>query len=82
MLILSRRKGESLFIGEIKVTVANVARHIGLECEGQMHIVPPGRHMTIRPDIHIYVAGRQAAQVRLGITAPADVLILREELRK
>lgn len=82
MLILSRRKGESLFIGEIKLTVRSVSPIISLEHEGQACALRVNQHLNIRPDISVFICGRQGAQVRIGIHAPADVVILREELRK
>lgn len=82
MLILNRRKGESIYIGDAKVTLIRTHPAITLAFGGMWHNVATGRHLSIRPDIHIYVAGRQGAQVRLGIDAPKDVVILREELRK
>lgn len=39
-----------------------------------------GESLMIGDDIEVVVLGNQGDQVRLGIRAPEDVLILREEL--
>jgi len=40
----------------------------------------PGQTLTIGDDIVVEVLGVAGRQVRLGITAPADITILRHEL--
>jgi carbon storage regulator len=42
----------------------------------------PGESLTIGDDVVVTVVGVSGNQIRLGITAPRDVRVLREEIYK
>ena len=89
MLVLPRREGEGLLIGrDIRVTVLIIFENrIKLqlkdsENENKVITCHIGATTSIRRDITIKVVGIDKQQVKLGIEAPEDITINREEVQK
>ncbi len=85
MLVLTRRKKESLLIGnDIRVTVLIIfEKRIKLQIkdsENKVITCHLGATTSIRGNITIKVVGIDKQQVKLGIDAPEDVTINRDEL--
>lgn len=88
MLILSRTIGESLVIGDLNITVTGVFNekvHFGIAdrkgklgfstLEGELE-----GEILIPKDVKIKVLQIRGRQVRLGITAPPGISVLRDKL--
>ncbi len=87
MLVLTRREGEGLLIGkDIRVTVVIIFENrikLLLKDSGSKVITCRlGATTPIRGDITIKVVDIDKQQVKLGIEAPEDVTINREEVKK
>lgn len=85
MLVLTRRPGQSIIIDNaIKLTLTKSERRgIGLTVDGKR--LPPKRSgdtFKIREDISVTVADARQSMVRLGIEAPKDVPVNREEVQE
>ena len=83
MLTLTRREGESLLIGDIRVTVLIIfEKRIKLllkDSENKVITCRLGATTPIRDDITVKVVDIDQKQVKLGIKAPNDMKIDREE---
>ena len=84
MLVLTRREGEGLLIGnDIRVTVLIVfEKRIKLQLkdlENKVITCRLGATTPIRGDITVKVVDIDQKQVKLGIEAPKDMKIDREE---
>jgi sRNA-binding carbon storage regulator CsrA len=84
MLVLTRREGEGLLIGnDIRVTVLIVfEKRIKLQLkdiENKVITCRLGATTPIRDDITVKVVDIDQKQVKLGIEAPKDMKIDREE---
>ena len=86
MLVIERLISQSVLVGLMKITVNWVSRgkvclHI---CEdsrpSRWHEVEPEQVIELDEDVTCMVTGLTGSGVRLGITAPASVRILRTEL--
>ena len=88
MLILSRSIGESTIIGDLCVTVAGVfSKKVQLAIlnqreksgfstlEGKLE-----EEITLSENVKIKILEIRGRQVRMGITAPPGILILRDKL--
>ena len=87
MLVLTRREGEGLLIGnDIRVTVLIIfEKRIKLllkDSENKVITSRLGTTTPIRSDITIKVVDIDQQQVKLGIKAPKDMKIDREEANK
>ncbi len=87
MLVLTRREGEGLLIGNgIRITVLIIFEKrikLLLKDSGNKVITCRlGATTPIRSDITIKVIDIDQQQVKLGIEAPKDVTINREEVQK
>ncbi len=85
MLVLARRLGESLIIGnDIKIAVSNICKNQINLCvnDSQCVIVNLQESISIRDGITVKLVKTDKAQVKLGIEAPKDVTINREEVPK
>ena len=85
MFVLTRRKCESLIIGDdIKIIVSNICKNQINLCvnDSQCVIVNLQESISIRDGIIVKVVKINKAQVKLGIEAPAGVTINREEVYK
>jgi carbon storage regulator CsrA len=87
MLVLTRKEGEGLLIGnDVRVTVLIIfEKRIKLQLKGLENNVMTchlGTTTPIRGDIMIKVVEIDQHQVKLGIKAPKDVKIDREEANK
>jgi sRNA-binding carbon storage regulator CsrA len=84
MLTLTRREGESLLIGDIRVTVLIIfEKRIKLllkDSENKVITCRLGATTPIRDDITIKVVDIDQKQVKLGIEAPKDMKIDRDEV--
>jgi sRNA-binding carbon storage regulator CsrA len=85
MLVLTRREGEGLLIGnDIRVTVLIVfEKRIKLQLknlENKVITCRLGATTPIRGDITIKVVDIDQKQVKLGIEAPKDMKIDRDEV--
>ena len=83
MLVLTRREGERLLIGnDIRVTVLIIfEKRIKLlthDSKNKVVTCRVGATTTIRDGITIKVVEIDQQQVKLGISAPKDVMIERE----
>ena len=84
MLVLTRREGESLLIGnDIRVTVLIIfEKRIKLQLkdlENKVITCRLGATTPIRGDITVKIVDIDQKQVKLGIEAPKDLKIYREE---
>ena len=84
MLVLTRREGEGLLIGnDIRITVLIIfEKRIKLQLKGLENKVITcrlGATTPIRDDITVKVVDIDQKQVKLGIEAPKDMKIDREE---
>ena len=84
MLVLTRREGEGLLIGnDIRVTVLIIfEKRIKLQLkdlENKVITCRLGVTTPIRGDITVTVVDIDQKQVKLGIEAPKDLKIYREE---
>ena len=84
MLVLTRREGEGLLIGnDVRITVLIVfEKRIKLQLKGLENKVITchiGATTPIRDDISVKVVDIDQKQVKLGIEAPKDMKIDREE---
>ena len=88
MLILTRNIGEHIIIGDLFVTVTGVFNYkvqLGIvnqreksgfsTLEGKLEAV-----ITIPGNVKIKIIQIRGKQIRLGITAPPGILILRDKL--
>ncbi len=84
MLVLTRRIGERLRIGDDIITVLNISK-------GQIYIdvniseslaINLQETVSIRGGVTVKLVKADKTQVKLGIEAPADVTINREEVYK
>jgi carbon storage regulator len=87
MLVLTRKEGEGLLIGkDIRVTVLIIfEKRIKLllkDSKNKVVTCRVGATIPIRDDIMIKVVEIDQHQVKLGIKAPKDVTINREEVPK
>ncbi len=85
MLVLTRRLGESLIIGnDIKIAVSNICKNQINLCvnDSQCVIVNLQESISIRDGITVKLVKTDKAQVKLDIEAPEDVTINREEVYK
>ncbi len=89
MLVLTRREGEGLLTGKnIRITVLIIFENrIKLqlkdsENENKVITCHIGATTQIRSDIGIKIVDIDKQQVKLGIEAPEDVNINREEVQK
>ncbi len=87
MLVLTRREGEGLLIGnDIRITVLivfeNRIKLLLKESENKVMTCHIGATTSIRSGITIKVVDIDKQQVKLGIEAPEDVNINREEVQK
>ena len=85
MLVLARREGEGLLIGnDIRVTVLIVfEKRIKLQLknlENKVITCRLGATTPIRDDISVKVVDIDQKQVKLGIEAPKDMKIDRDEV--
>ena len=85
MLVLTRREGEGLLIGnDIRVTVLIIfEKRIKLQLkdlENKVITCRLGATTPIRGDIAVKVVEIDQKQVKLGITAPKDMKIDRDEV--
>ncbi len=82
MLILTRRLGESLIIGEDRITVLNITRdQIYLDVNiSESLTLNLQQSISIRSGITVTVVKIDKSQVKLGITAPDNITINREEV--
>ena len=85
MLVLTRREGEGLLIGnDIRVTVLIIfEKRIKLQLkdlENKVITCRLGATTPIRGDITVKVVDIDQKQVKLGIEAPKDMKIDREEV--
>ena len=80
MLELTRRLGESLIIGDDKITVLNITRdQIYLDVNiSESLTINLQESVTIRSGIVLTAVKIDKSQVKLGITAPESVAIKRE----
>lgn len=86
MLILGRRPGESIHVGDDVIRVNNVHGDTVMLTVSRMGLEP--EHVNVRledghtiSDVSSFRVLRvQNKQVRIGITAPSDMKILRDEL--
>ena len=85
MLVLTRRLGESLIIGDdIKITVLTIGKNqikLGVNDSGGVTIKLQ-ETTTIKDGIAVKLVKSDKSQVKLGITAPDSVTINREEVYK
>jgi len=86
MLVLTRREGEGLLIGnDIRVTVLIVfEKRIKLQLknlENKVITCRLGATTPIRGDITVKVVDIDQKQVKLGIEAPKDMKVDREEAK-
>lgn len=87
MLILSRRENESITIGDnIIVTVARITSdnvEMVITENGNRHVVNRGVNevVPLADDINIQVTKIVFNQVKIGIDAPRDVPVHREEIK-
>ena len=86
MLVLTRREGEGLLIGnDIRVTVLIVfEKRIKLQLkdiENKVITCRLGATTPIRGDIIVKVVDIDQKQVKLGIEAPKDMKVDREEAK-
>jgi sRNA-binding carbon storage regulator CsrA len=84
MLVLTRREGEGLLIGnDIRVTVLIIfEKRIKLQLkdlENKVITCRLGATTPIRGDITVKIVDIDQKQVKLGIEAPKDLKIYREE---
>jgi sRNA-binding carbon storage regulator CsrA len=84
MLVLTRREGEGLLIGnDVRITVLIVfEKRIKLQLKGLENKVITchiGATTPIRGDITVKIVDIDQKQVKLGIEAPKDMKIDREE---
>jgi len=87
MLVLTRREGEGLLIGnDIRVTVLIIfEKRIKLQLkdlENKVITCRLGATTPIRGDITVKVVDIDQKQVKLGIEAPKDMKVDREEANK
>ena len=85
MLVLTRREGDGLLIGsDIRVTVLIIfEKRIKLQIkvlENRVITCRLGATTPIRGDITVKVVDIDQKQVKLGITAPKDMKIDRDEV--
>ena len=85
MLVLTRREGEGLLIGnDIRVTVLIVfEKRIKLQLkdlENKVITCRLGATTPIRDDISVKVVDIDQKQVKLGIEAPKDMKVDRDEV--
>ena len=85
MLVLTRREGEGLLIGnDIRITVLIIfEKRIKLQLkdlENKVITCRLGATTPIRGDIAVKVVEIDQKQVKLGITAPKDMKIDRDEV--
>jgi len=80
MLELTRRLGESLIIGDDKITVLNITRdQIYLDVNiSESLTINLQESVSIRDNITVTAVKIDKSQVKLGITAPENVTIKRE----
>ena len=86
MLVLARREGEGLLIGnDIRVTVLIIfEKRIKLQLqdlENKVITCRLGATTPIRGDITVKVVDIDQKQVKLGIEAPKDMKVDREEAK-
>ena len=86
MLVLTRREGEGLLIGnDIRVTVLIIfEKRIKLQLkdlENKVITCRLGATTPIRGDITVKVVDIDQKQVKLGIEAPKDMKVDREEAK-
>ena len=87
MLVLTRREGEGLLIGnDVRVTVLIIfEKRIKLQLkdlENKVITCRLGATTPIRGDITVKVVDIDQKQVKLGIEAPKDMKVDREEANK
>ncbi len=84
MLVLTRRLGESILIGDDIITVLNINKdQIYLDFNvSESLTINLHKSVSIRDGIKVTVAKIDESQVKLGIDAPEDVVINREEVVK
>ncbi|HYE70647.1 MAG TPA: carbon storage regulator [Aquabacterium sp.] len=86
MLILSRKVGRNILIGPVgnptmKVTPVVVANgQAGIEVDGSLHELQIEETVHIGDEISVTLLGTSGRVARLGVAAPADVPIHREEV--
>lgn len=89
MLILTRKKGERILIGDnIAIIVLNIRRgtvQIGIDIDNESYAMWANEQETVdlntRGDVYVTVLYISRYHVKLGIDAHDDVKILREELK-
>lgn len=86
MLVLTRKLGESIIIGDdIKVTVLNISDdqiYLDVNIILESLTIHLQESISIKDDIKITVVKIDKTQVKLGIDAPKNVIINREEVYK
>ncbi len=87
MLVLTRLQGEKLLIGkDIRITVLiifeNRIKLLLKDSRSKVITCRLGATTPIRDDIAIKIVSIDKQQVKLGIEAPEDVTINREEVQK
>lgn len=88
MLILTRRPGQSILIGRIRMTVERLRNDLVLLSlrapnnreAPELRTLRAGESFGAGTNATVTVARIRGDQVRIGIDAPAEVRILREEL--
>ncbi|MBB3048941.1 carbon storage regulator CsrA [Litorivivens lipolytica] len=84
MLILARQRGESIIIdGQFRVTVVAITSQtatIKIPGDEQPYELGLSESIPVLQDVEIQVSSISGGQVRLGITAPRHIGIVREEL--
>ena len=86
MLVLTRKLGESIIIGDnINVTVLNISDdqiYLDVNIISESLTIHLQETISITDDIKITVVKIDKGQVKLGIKAPEDVTVNREEVPK
>jgi Carbon storage regulator (could also regulate swarming and quorum sensing) len=84
MLVLTRKLGESIIIGDDIITVLNIRKHqiyLDVHISDSFTIKLQGS-VSIKDGITVKLVKIDKAQVKLGIEAPESVTINREEVYK
>ena len=82
MLVLSRRVGESLIIGDKKVTVLDIGDDsVLLSIDGSEAVtVSKWKRISLADSTSISLEKVNSGQVKLGVIAPDGVMVSREEV--
>lgn len=82
MLVLKRSLKERTFVGGLTITVVSIDSKRGiarLDLDGEVYSFHERETLAIGEGISLYMAAVRLHYIRLGVQAPPDVRVMREE---